>query len=58
MSTKAIIFTHGQSVDTAETGRLLRVTGVLGAGAFVAKSEAVKLLVPTIKRILEENRPV
>ena len=39
-------------------GEALRVTSVLGAGAFVAKSEAVKLLVPTIKQVLEGNRPV
>src|SRR5580704_6340945 len=36
-------------------GEALRVTSVLGAGAFVAKSEAVKLLVPTIKQVLEGN---
>lgn len=33
------------------------ITRLLGAGAFVAKSEAVKQLVPTIQRVLsEENR--
>jgi len=32
------------------------VTRLLGAGAFLAKSDAVRLLVPTIKRVLEGNR--
>lgn len=38
-------------------GEASKVTNLLGAGAFVAKSEAVKLLVPTIRSILEGNRP-
>lgn len=34
-----------------------RVTDLLGAGAYVAKSDVVKLLVPTIKRVLDGSRP-
>jgi DNA-binding NarL/FixJ family response regulator len=35
------------------------ITRLLGAGAFVQKAETGKLLVPTIKRLLnEENQPV
>ena len=33
------------------------VTRLLGAGAFVQKDQAVRLLVPTIKRLLDETQP-
>ena len=34
------------------------ITRLLGAGAFVAKSDAVTQLVPTIQRILSEENPI
>jgi len=34
------------------------ITRLLGAGAFVPKSEAVRQLVPTIQRVLSEENPV
>jgi len=34
------------------------VTRLLGAGAFVEKEQAVKLLIPTIQRVLDEAKPV
>jgi DNA-binding NtrC family response regulator len=39
-------------------GEASSLTRLLGAGAFVPKSDAVKQLVPTIKRILKENPTV
>jgi DNA-binding NarL/FixJ family response regulator len=34
------------------------ITRLLGAGAFVPKSDAVRQLVPTIQRILSEENPI
>ena len=34
------------------------ITRLLGAGAFVPKSEAVRQLVPTIQRVLSEENPI
>ncbi len=34
------------------------ITRLLGAGAFVTKSEAVRQLVPTIQRVLSEENPI
>jgi DNA-binding NarL/FixJ family response regulator len=36
-------------------GEASTITRLLGAGAFVPKSEAVKMLIPTITRILNES---
>lgn len=38
-------------------GEASRVTDLLGAGAYLAKSDVVKLLVPTIKRVLDGTQP-
>ncbi len=39
-------------------GEASLITRLLGAGAFVAKSDAVRQLVPTIQRILSEENPI
>ena len=46
------ISSHYAPADASFIARLL------GAGAFVSKPEAGKLLVPTIKRVLNEESPV
>ena len=39
-------------------GEASLITRLLGAGAFVPKSDAVRQLVPTIQRILSEENPI
>ena len=52
-ATKIIFMSNHYNVREASV-----VTRLLGAGAFVPKTEAVKLLVPTIKKLLDPtNNP-
>jgi two-component system response regulator NreC len=52
-ATKIIFMSNHYNIREASV-----VTRLLGAGAFVPKTEAVKLLVPTIKKLLDPtNQP-